>query len=184
MLGYWEPGDHPHEGTFRQILTEHITWAEKHVLRVMSSSMNDLALMQEAVRPHTEPSLCHDAVRAFLEKVGHGMNYRRRVIRRCGTAHQAEMRVTYNPHYVHEQLNKEVLDSDDLARDVLRDTILHELAHLFAYQFYDVTGHGTVWRKVCNEWGVAPFGCTNRAKRRRYVREGRAAVRARIGDVQ
>lgn len=52
------------------------------------------------------------------------------------------------------QLN---IDDDDS----IKDTILHEIAHVLAYELYGHRGHGTTWKRCCVEIGAKPERCFN-----------------------
>ncbi len=43
----------------------------------------------------------------------------------------------------------------------LRDTIIHELAHIVCYFKHpgELVGHGKIWKDLCSRAGVRPMGC-------------------------
>jgi predicted SprT family Zn-dependent metalloprotease len=44
---------------------------------------------------------------------------------------------------------------------IIRDTILHEIAHALAYKEYNDSGHGHFWKKVCLKIGAVPKACVH-----------------------
>lgn len=49
-----------------------------------------------------------------------------------------------------------VKDNDE---ELVKDTILHELAHAFNYHIYEGRGHGLSWRFCCGQIGARPIRC-------------------------
>lgn len=45
------------------------------------------------------------------------------------------------------------------SEELVTDTILHELAHVFDYHVYGNRGHGYTWKSVCREVGAKPQRC-------------------------
>ncbi len=69
-----------------------------------------------------------------------------RAVRRLGCCHYGKRRVTLSRHYVAAYLAKDV--------DMIRRTVLHELAHALAMVLHRERGHGRVWRHYCNLLGI------------------------------
>lgn len=184
MMGTWQASDRhaTKDAAVAEYLAPRIEQAEEHVRRRVREAMEDLVLLQQALRTQsgrTFRQLDMEAVDRWLRNVSYAANHRRRVIRRLATADAQAQRITFNPHYVHEIVNEQVLDGEWTESELmLRDTILHELAHLFASRFFGADGHGRIWKKVAEEFGAAPWGCTRRKKRMRWIRANEPRTRA------
>lgn len=94
-----------------------------------------------------------------------------RAVKRLGCCHYTKRRVTLSLYYVEAYLEKDA--------EMVRRTILHELAHALAMVHHRAAGHGRVWKHFCRLLGVegekascrcddfAPEGY--RPRRTRYV---------------
>lgn len=184
MMGTWQASQKhaTKDAAVAEYLAPRIERAEVHVRDRAREAKDDLVLLQQALRTQSGRAfrqLDMEAVNEWLRNVSYAANHRRRVIRRLATADAGAQHVTFNPHYVHEIVNEQVLDGEWTESELmLRDTILHELAHLFAFRFFGADGHGRIWRKVADEFGAAPWGCTRRKKRMRWIRANQPKSRA------
>lgn len=55
----------------------------------------------------------------------------------------------------------DLVEDFDVSRDLLQDTILHEIAHLMDYKFHGQGGHGWVWKKYARKVGAEPERVTH-----------------------
>lgn len=70
-----------------------------------------------------------------------------RAVRRLGCCHFAKKRITLSRHFVAAYLGKDV--------DLVRRTILHELAHALVMVHHRSSGHGRMWLHYCGLLGIA-----------------------------
>ncbi len=94
-----------------------------------------------------------------------------RAVKRLGCCHYTKRRITLSRYYVGAYLAKDA--------EMVRRTILHELAHALAMVHHRAAGHGRVWKHFCGLLGLegekascrcddfAPAGY--RPRRTRYV---------------
>ena len=58
---------------------------------------------------------------------------------------------------------KQILLSEDYVYnnnvELIKDTILHELAHAFDWEVYKKAGHGRTWKHICVQIGAKPQRC-------------------------
>ena len=70
-----------------------------------------------------------------------------RAVRRLGCCSYAKKCITLSRHYVAMYLERDP--------DMVRRTILHELAHALAMTHHRARGHGRVWQYYCAALGIA-----------------------------
>ncbi len=70
-----------------------------------------------------------------------------RAVKRLGCCHLSEKFVSLSRYFVEAYLEKD--------QELIRRTVLHELAHVRAWEKYHERGHGTAWRRACAELGIA-----------------------------
>jgi predicted SprT family Zn-dependent metalloprotease len=80
------------------------------------------------------------------KSIGYSFSWNR-AHRSCGICYYNRNQIKLSTHYV--SLNDESL---------VRNTILHEMAHAFSYHLYgrSGTGHGYLWKSVCVQIGAKP----------------------------
>jgi hypothetical protein len=105
----------------------------------------------------TVPYVTEDSLRAWLADIKHNPHGRHKKLRCYATAHYVKQLVVYNPLFLEQQSEKDILD-----------TILHELGHLFTWHFMRARGHGYEWRHVGTIVGYAEVGSTTDTRRKRY----------------
>ncbi len=64
-----------------------------------------------------------------------------RAVKRLGCCHYTKRRITLSRYYVEVYLEKDA--------EMVRRTILHELAHALAMVHHRAAGHGRVWKHFC-----------------------------------
>lgn len=69
-----------------------------------------------------------------------------RAIRRLGCCKPAKFTITLSKHFVHKFLAENP--------ELIRRTILHEVAHALAWQHKRISGHGSIWHQYCVLLGI------------------------------
>lgn len=113
-------------------------------------------------------------LRIFLEGVTYTINFNRRSPETHATATPRHMKIRFNHVYIEHAVAGEGMfaevDGEERFAYIL-DTVLHELAHLFATDYHDEpVSHGRWWRDVAEAVGAVPIGCTSYRKRLSLVR--------------
>lgn len=76
-----------------------------------------------------------------------------RAKRRAGCCMHSKKKITLSSYYV---------DRNDVS--LVRDTILHEIAHALAYKVQGRSaGHGPLWKQICIRIGAKPERCYSNA---------------------
>ena len=52
-------------------------------------------------------------------------------------------------------INKDILTNPRLFY-LLNDTLYHEIAHIIAYEHFNIDDHGPIWKQICNIIGAIP----------------------------
>ncbi len=69
-----------------------------------------------------------------------------RATRRLGCCRPGQKRISLSRHFVAYYLGRDA--------ELVRRTVLHELAHALAWERHRSRGHGRVWRRYCAELGI------------------------------
>jgi predicted SprT family Zn-dependent metalloprotease len=87
-----------------------------------------------------------ESIKEWLSKVVHIPNGSYRKVNICARAYYSRQQIRYNQHY------RKIATDDDLL-----DTVLHELGHLFTWNFFQDAGHSKLWKATGLIVGYAPF---------------------------
>ena len=78
-----------------------------------------------------------------------------RAIKRLGCCHITARRITLSAHFVRAHLTDHT--------DIIRDTVLHEIAHAIVWERHRKLGHGAEWKHYCRLLGATPRATTSRS---------------------
>ena len=70
-----------------------------------------------------------------------------RAVKRLGCCRLNERVITFSRYFVDAYLKEDP--------ELIRRTVLHELAHARAWEMFHERGHGAAWRRACAELGIA-----------------------------
>lgn len=110
------------------------------------------------------PGVTPEAVAAWAFAVSHHISAnfaarRRRGAQTCALAYSDRQAIRWNPTFLLEAPDWQILDA-----------VLHELGHLFVYEFGAYRGHGYQWAALGYLIGYAPIGSAMPARRLAYRR--------------
>lgn len=88
-----------------------------------------------------------------------------RAIRRLGCCRYQRRLITLSRHFVAHFIQSQP--------DLIRRTLLHEIAHALAYLYHRETGHGRFWKLYCNLLGIS--GETSRCRCADFAPQNRPA---------